>query len=142
MTLLPATADEKEEILSLNQRRMKDSPLKDCYDDYLVNKDILFLVYHENEKVQGYLILRLEGEEAELDEIAILEEIEGQGKGSELLNLGILEAKRRDVKTLLLEVRSQNKKALSLYERLGFSFYRKRAHYYPDDDALCYKKEL
>lgn len=143
MILIPTVSEDQNGILSLAKTRLKHSPLnKECFHSYLENKDILFYSYKKEERVVGYLILRLEGEEAELDEIVIAEEIQGEGEGSLLLQEGSRLLKERGIKTLFLEVRSQNERAKRLYERQGFVYYRKRKNYYPDDDALCYKKEL
>lgn len=143
MILIPTVSEDQNEILSLAKTRLKHSPLnEECFHSYLENKDILFYSYKKEERVVGYLILRLEGEEAELDEIVIAEEIQGEGEGSLLLQEGSRLLKERGIKTLFLEVRSQNERAKRLYERQGFVYYRKRKNYYPDDDALCYKKEL
>lgn len=143
MILIPTVSEDQNGILSLAKTRLKHSPLnEECFHSYLENKDILFYSYKKEERVVGYLILRLEGEEAELDEIVIAEEIQGEGEGSLLLQEGSRLLKERGIKTLFLEVRSQNERAKRLYERQGFVYYRKRKNYYPDDDALCYKKEL
>ncbi len=80
--------------------------------------------------------------EAEIDYIAIDMAHEGKGLASQFLSELLTEFQHMGIKKVFLEVRSRNSKAISLYERNGFVPYRTRKHYYPDDDALCYMKEI
>ena len=104
---------------------------------------LLYVLEDENKPV-GFLSLTLEGAEAELDDIAILEENEGKGYGQFLLKSALEDLKRKEIQTLFLEVRKSNVKAIRLYENNGFLSYRERKNYYlsPIEDAVCYRKEL
>ncbi len=104
---------------------------------------LLYVLEDENKPV-GFLSLTLEGAEAELDDIAILEENEGKGYGQFLLKSASEDLRRKEIQTLFLEVRKSNVKAIRLYENNGFLSYRERKNYYlsPIEDAVCYRKEL
>ncbi len=104
---------------------------------------LLYVLEDENKPV-GFLSLTLEGAEAELDDIAILEENEGKGYGQFLLKSALEDLRRKEIQTLFLEVRKSNVKAIRLYENNGFLSYRERKNYYlsPIEDAVCYRKEL
>ena len=91
-----------------------------------------------------FLCLRKSFPTAEIDYIIISEDKEGKGYGtffvSEILSLLC----EKGYEEVLLEVRESNHRAIKLYERVGFTFYRRRKNYYekPTEDALCYRKEL
>ncbi|MFX3672965.1 MAG: GNAT family N-acetyltransferase [Paenisporosarcina sp.] len=53
--------------------------------------------------------------------LATSPELQGQGIGSSILRFVLGEAGRRGVKTVMLDVEVDNDKALSLYEKVGFS---------------------
>ena len=136
-----ATIQEKEEILSLSKRihGLKEDDLL----SYLTLEDLsLYLLKEEN--LIGFLCLRKSFPTAEIDYIIISEDKEGKGYGtffvSEILSLFC----EKGYEEVLLEVRESNHRAIKLYERVGFTFYRRRKNYYekPTEDALCYRKEL
>lgn len=97
----------------------------------------------EEEAPIGFLCARFDDDtEAEIDYIAIKNEMEGKGLASQFLGEILAEFQKMGIQKVYLEVRSHNERAKALYERNGFQQYRTRKHYYPDDDALCYLKEL
>ena len=99
----------------------------------------LYVLLNDEEKDIGFLCLRYDDDTtAEIDDIAIAIEEEGKGLATQFLQEVLKELENNHITTIYLEVRSKNQRAISLYERNGFRKYRKRKHYYPDDDALCY----
>ncbi len=136
---------EKEDlgfILSLSKERMEGSGSSlEEYRSYLYSKNMRIFVLVEDELV-GYLLLRLEKPEAEIDEIAILTEKEGQGLANILLSEALASLEKEGYEKIFLEVRKSNTRAISLYSRNGLTLYRTRHLYYGDEDALCYEKEL
>lgn len=115
---------------------------------YLGGKDKTLYLLLEEDKVLGFLAVSISFDEADIDYLAIREEEEGKGYATRLIKYFIEENKQ--LKTVFLEVRESNKRAISLYEGLGFVFYRRRKGYYScllkdvfmTEDALCYRKEL
>lgn len=107
------------------------------------NFKCLYVLDFQSEPI-AFLSLTFEGEEAEIDDLAIVPSLEGKGYASYLLKQVENEIKKKHIQQIFLEVRKSNKKAISLYEKNGFSFYRIRKNYYlsPVEDALCYRKEL
>lgn len=69
-----------------------------------------------------------------------------QGKAEALLARLVAEAEKLQVKRIFLEVSVENKPAVLLYEKMGFSQIGKRQNYYRTKqgfcDALCYEKKL
>ena len=127
-----ATKDDQDFIFGLSHTRILATTT--------TKEEIL--TYLEGIEKTGYLCFRLEGQEAEIDELAILDQSEGKGEATYLLNYGLSLLKKENYQTVFLEVRENNKKAISLYERTGFKQYRRRENYYLTVSALCYKKEL
>lgn len=76
-------------------------------------------------------------EDAELLFICTHPVYQRQGIGEKLLNEAI-RALPKSVNSIVLEVRSQNKPALSMYEKMGFTTLGKRRGFYsfPEDDAI------
>ena len=139
----PLRKDDFPFVLSLSKRRIQDGFLNEKELLAYVQGGLLSgLVLAMEGKDIGYVLYRKDDYEGEIDEIAILEEAEGKGYASLLLGHALREMTDGKRETCFLEVREKNAKARSLYERNGFVAYRRRAHYYPNDDGICYRKEL
>ncbi len=136
---------EEQDILSLVEigRRIHDFKPETELPFYSETLGFeLYVLCKDDETSVGFVCVRIDDDtEAEIDYIAISKEEEGKGQASLLLQEVMEELKRNGIQKIFLEVRSQNKRAISLYERNGFVQYRVRKHYYNDDDALCYVKE-
>lgn len=131
-------------VLALSKERIEDSSLTmaELADGLLFQNLGLLVLADEKDSAHGYLLLRLEGEEAEVDEIAVLAEDSGKGLGYLLLSAGEEELRKNGVKTLFLEVRTKNGQARKLYQEDGFVFYRERKGLYGNDSAYCLRKEI
>lgn len=143
MTIEAAEEKDLDSIFRMEQSRIQNCPSK--YEDlcsYLKNPNMELLELLSEQNVIGYIILRYELDEAEIDEIAICKDSEGKGIGTFLLQKSLQHLKEKAIKKVYLEVRKKNSKAIKLYERNGFVSYRIRKNYYGDDDAICYLKEL
>jgi len=71
---------------------------------------------------------------------------QGRGIGRELMRRMMADAKAFGIATLFLEVRPSNRRAIDLYEHLGFEAIGLRRGYYPAadgrEDALVMRREL
>ncbi|MBE0482481.1 MAG: ribosomal protein S18-alanine N-acetyltransferase [Bacterioplanes sp.] len=98
-----------------------------------------------NEQIVGFAVLRVVADEAELLNIAIAPEQQGQGYGAMLL-IAVLHVAQGKASQCYLEVRESNQAAIALYERYDFVQVGMRPRYYPTDsgyeDALLYAREL
>jgi ribosomal-protein-alanine acetyltransferase len=94
--------------------------------------------------IVGYAVLHLAGEEAELANLAVAEDVRAQGIGRRLLAGCIELAQRRGVRDVFLEVRVSNLAAQTLYRSAGFVPVARRARYYdrPVEDALVLRLTL
>ncbi|PWC12060.1 ribosomal-protein-alanine N-acetyltransferase [Brenneria roseae subsp. americana] len=84
-----------------------------------------------NGRMAAYAITQVVLDEATLFNIAVHPDYQRQGLGRELLEHVIQEMEKRDILTLWLEVRASNKRAIALYESLGFNEVSLRRDYYP-----------
>lgn len=96
-----------------------------------------------DDAIVGYASLRYVGKEGDVNTIAVASGHQGQGIGRELMNWMYLSAKDHGVEELFLEVRSDNKAALAMYEKDQFERIDVRKNYYGTDiDAIVMRKRL
>lgn len=102
------------------------------------------LVASRDSRVIGWCCCRYVGQEGELLKIGVAAEFRRQKISTRLL--GCLEERLCElaVQTVFLEVRSQNRPALSFYHKTGFTEVSRRLRYYtqPVDDALILHKTI
>ena len=89
----------------------------------------------EGHQIYGFAICQTVLDEATLFNIAIDPQKQGLGLGRQLLNELITQLRQKGILTLWLEVRESNKKALALYDSLGFNQVDIRKNYYPTPDG-------
>jgi ribosomal protein S18 acetylase RimI-like enzyme len=144
MRLCLAASGDLDFIAVLSQARIEGSALtKETLSGYAQDPNLqLWVEKDDNEVNVGYLILRLEGPEAEIDELAVVKDQESKGYGRYLLCQTEKSLKEKGVHRLFLEARQKNERANRLYQQAGYHCYRTRLNYYADDTARCYQKEL
>jgi ribosomal-protein-alanine N-acetyltransferase len=79
----------------------------------------------------GYVVVMMAVDEAHLLNISVCERRQRMGFGARLLRHAMAVARTLGGKTLLLEVRPSNEKALELYRHFGFVRIGVRKGYYP-----------
>jgi len=94
-------------------------------------------------RIAGFSITWVIPPTAEIHNIAIKGEYQGRGLGRKLLT-AVLDSLAGEVDEVYLEVRTSNRKAISLYESAGFSCAGLRKDYYenPPEDAWVYHLRL
>lgn len=107
--------------------------------DSFDSENLYYFVMFLNDEIVGFLECSIVLDEAELFEIAIKKEFQGQKLSIELMNYFIDFCKEKNVSTIFLEVNTINSKAISLYEKFGFVRYGLRKKYYGDNDAVLMK---
>lgn len=85
--------------------------------------------------VLGYAGLDVAGEVADVMTIAVAPTAQGRGLGHRLLEELVTRAQARGAEWLVLEVRADNARARSMYERRGFSVLQVRPRYYQPGDV-------
>lgn len=101
------------------------------------------LLAEENGEAVAYGSMSFNGDDADIDNIAVSENYRRNGIGKALLEGLVEEAKKRNVHKMFLEVRVTNAPAQILYLLHGFKGIYVRSRYYPDgEDAIVMVKEL
>ncbi len=91
--------------------------------------------YENDGIIQGYGVMSVAAGESHILNLTVRPELQRQGIGSRLLKHFLQLARRHGADTLMLEVRPSNRKAISLYEKLGFNEIGVRRNYYPAEDG-------
>jgi ribosomal-protein-alanine N-acetyltransferase len=104
----------------------------------------VFWVAEVGDAPAGFVIVHMVGDEAEILEIVVSEELRGAGVGRKLMEQARETARARGCAALFLEVRPSNTPARALYERLGFEPVGLRKRYYRDndEDAIVMRLDL
>lgn len=113
------------------------------YSDLKLNPYAHYLVLEIDGRVHGYIGLWINEETGDIINFYVDKEYQNMGFGSMLLEFAIDLCQMSKVKSLSLEVRETNEKAIRLYEKYGFVFSHKRNKYYQDQtDALVLIKKF
>lgn len=134
----PMTGRDIGEVVWLEQVCFSES-----WSEYLIcqgldSKVDTYLVYQENDRVLGYSVIRLLGDEGEIQRIAVDPRHQRRGIARKLMEAMVAFSRARGVGSIALEVRAGNQGARKLYEAYGFRQEAVRREYYhnPREDAL------
>ena len=105
----------------------------------IINDYTFILSYKENDKYVGFLIYQVLYEKAEIIDIFVLDEYRNKGIGKALINKML---ENKEIKSVTLEVKKDNKLGILLYNSLGFKEVAVRKGYYNGVDALLMLKEV
>ncbi|MGC9309814.1 MAG: GNAT family N-acetyltransferase [Candidatus Nanoarchaeia archaeon] len=92
------------------------------FDKLIKKKDVFIFLMVEGKNVVGYInILYIVNKKyLYLNDLFVKESFRSKGYGKMLMDKFIGFSKEKNVKTIGLSVRAQNKKAIKMYERYGF----------------------
>ena len=93
--------------------------------------------YMDNEKVLGYLEIRLVDGVVDIMNLFVNEEDRHKGIATALMNEMI---EKEDYNRIMLEVNEHNNEAIRLYTKLGFTEISLRDRYYGEDTAIIMEK--
>ena len=86
--------------------------------------------------LQAYFLLMPVLDEGHLLNITVRGDLHGQGLGRALLDSVCELARKKQLQSILLEVRPSNQRALAVYQRYGFVRIGLRKNYYPAPEQL------
>lgn len=147
MTLRDARPDDLDAIMAIEQRSFPtDAWSRDTMASELASPHGRYLVDERGGAIVGYGGVRAlqGGADADIQTIALLAEVRGQGRGRGLLRALLQAAADRGALEVFLEVRADNPPAEGLYRAEGFEEIGRRPRYYqPDDvDAIVMRLDL
>ena len=114
----------------------------DIKRDFENNPYTNYLIYLIDDKIVGFINYLLIYDRMEIVNFNVLEFFQNKHIGSSLLKKLIEISKNKKLKNITLEVRSDNKKAIYLYQKYGFKEVAIRKKYYNDTDGILMEKEL
>src|SRR5690242_8746055 len=126
---LPADMERIQKIASQNSSAAQWSEKQ--YEKLFAERSGLHLVLvaEEGERVQGFVIGRLAGDQWEIENIAVDRALQRNGLGSQLVS-NFLGQARQNGNSVFLEVRESNAAARNFYKKLGFFEAGRRKSYY------------
>ncbi len=124
------SADDLPEVLAIEQS-VAISPWS---PDQIKNAMADTVVLREKQSVIGFAVLVLVADQAELHNIAIHPERQGQGLANIFLR-ALIQSAPAVIEAFYLEVRVTNYRALCLYQGLGFAEIGRRPDYYSNDSG-------
>lgn len=132
------TYEMVEDVFEIEKTFFDVSTKQSILDSFDSNNLFYFVLYFKNEIV-GFLEGSIVLDEAELFEIAIKKEYQGNNLSLKLMDYFFEYCKSNKVETIFLEVNIINTKAISLYKKYGFEEYGIRKKYYGENDAVLMK---
>ena len=135
--------DHVSQVAELEKLCFSDPWSENSVSSELNNPLSLWLVAVDGERVAGYVGSQSVMGESDMMNIAVHPDYRKQGIGTGLILELIRELSLRGSHSLMLEVRTSNEQAISVYSKLGFSEIGRRRNYYrnPKEDALILRKE-
>ncbi len=95
-----------------------------------------------DESKAAFISVRAVLENAEIENLGVLEASSKKGLASTLIEKLFINLKECGVKNITLEVREGNAAAVNFYKKHGFSVLGKREKFYQEEDALLMGKKL
>lgn len=134
-------SDDSLKIIVANENNVEDiyKLEVECLQSYeIYSKDIIKsnleqhfnLLAEINEEIVGYVAFSYIEDQSELLKICVLPHYQRLGVGSKLLKRSIDLLAEKNVNEIFLEVSEENSKAISFYEKFGFSRIAIRKNYY------------
>ncbi len=133
----PATSHHVNMMVKLHAASFFHGWAADEFLSYLAkpDKNPVYVACDKNNKVAGFMVLSLSGEEAELLTIIVAPRWRTKGIGNALVQAAFDDLLVSNVRAMFLEVDQANPGALALYARFGFKEVGKRPGYYPQKDG-------
>ena len=139
----PMSEEDLDAVLAIEQASFPAPWKRDHFLHEIAAPHSYPLVALLDGRLAGYVCLMSLFEEAQILNIAVAADHRGRGVALALMEVATALALEKGAETLALEVRSTNRAAIALYERLGFRRCGIRASYYEGtDDAVLMKKVL
>lgn len=110
--------------------------------DLLENNFTKYATYIIDAEPTAFINYNIMYERAEIININVIDKYQDMKIASKLMEHMISDCIENDVKSITLEVKTTNKKALHLYNKYGFKEISIRKKYYEGIDAILMEKEL
>jgi ribosomal-protein-alanine N-acetyltransferase len=145
MRIRSMCTEDVAQVARIEEQNFSKPWSKQGFYDALALDSSVFLTAEEEGKIIGYIGMAVALDEGEITQVVVAEAYRCCGIGEQLIDAIKQEAKRREISSLVLEVRVSNAPAIHLYEKKGFKNQGIRKGFYdaPKEDAYIYvMKEL
>lgn len=134
----PMSVDDIDQIMEIENVSFPTPWHEKIFEMELKKPRTLHSVCKNNNKVVGYLVSWMLYDEIHILNVAVHPDCRRNGIAKKLIDYTITHFANKGAITVILEVRTSNKAAQNLYEKLGFKTLRARKNYYTDtgEDAL------
>lgn len=139
-----AVIAQLKDIAEIEKQFIADGWSEKAFLEAFENKYSIILSAVSAGRVIGFLNGTAVLDEAELLNIAVMEEYRGMGAGGALIGEFLHILSDKNVGTVYLEVRESNAEAISLYKKYGFEQNGMRRNYYrhPVENAVLMMKKI
>lgn len=132
--------EDLPEVIAIEKQCFSNPWGKDTFRGEIQNRAISFpmvAVHRQERKIVGYIIFWLIGDEAQINNVAVHPDYQGQGYGEMIMKYALDQLRSFGTHFVTLEVRVSNTRAFNLYKKLGFAVLGVRKEYYsnPTEDA-------
>ena len=142
---LPMRIDDLDMVYNLEADAYQFPWTKEIIRDCILYNYDSYSVFF-GDKIVGYIISKISYPETHILNLTVDSKFRNNGVGTSLIQLIIDDARIRNSKDIILEVRTSNVSAQLLYKKLSFEMIGLRKDYYESkegrEDALVLKLEL
>lgn len=139
LIIRPMTMDDLDQVMVLENKCFSVPWQAEAFQNE-IQKNMLahYTVLEEDGQIIGYGGVWYIMDEGHITNIAIHPDFRKRGLGKRLVGEMMLQAAKKQIRQMTLEVRVSNIAAISLYESMGFESAGVRPNYYSDnhEDAL------
>ncbi len=143
----PMTLDDVDDVSALEDSVFPHPWTRANFMDSISSGYDAWVVRDPLGDLAGYFLLLYAVDEAHLLDVAVASERQGEGLGRWLLGKASQRAREHGMRSILLEVRPTNERALTVYRQYGYIEIGRRKAYYPAhegqrEDAIVMRLEL
>ncbi len=130
---------DKPDLIRINELESSFKSLKDIKSDFENNSYSHYLLYLVDDKIIGYINYYLIYERIEIANFNVLEDYQDKHIGTSLIS-ELISKYENTVDNITLEVKSDNTKAIHIYEKMGFKKVAIRSNYYNGIDGILMER--
>ena len=142
MIIRKSTLEDLDYIYKLGKENLETQFSKETLKTFIIYDETYYVCSILEKDLIGYIILWKSDNYGQIIDIVIEGKYRKKGYGQKLLNYGINYLKELNVNVVSLEVNVNNKAALSLYKKAGFTKERTLENYYENSDGVLLIRRL
>ena len=142
MIIRKSTLEDLDYIYKLGKENLETQFSKETLKTFIIYDETYYVCSILEKDLIGYIILWKSDNYGQIIDIVIEGKYRKKGYGQKLLNYGINYLKGLNVNVVSLEVNVNNKAALSLYKKAGFTKERTLENYYENSDGVLLIRRL